>query len=148
MIDAHPGTLAIGNHSYTHRDFRTLSASTMRTELARTETAIARTCSQNPRPFFRPPYGGVSPAVLVAVGEAGYARTVTWEIDTIDWRPIADDPPGPTADEIVTKVVTRARNGSIVLMHLGGYETYAALPRLVDGLRDRGFDLVTLEELR
>lgn len=32
-------------------------------------------------------------------------------------------------------------------MHLGGYETLAALPAIVDGLRDRGFTLVTVVTL-
>jgi len=116
-------------------------------ELARTEAALAPWCSQNPRPFFRPPNGGVDADVLAAVGAAGYSRTVTWDVDTIDWRPIVNDPPGPTADQIVAKVLAKAQNGSIVLMHLGGYETFEALPRVVEGLRDRGFDLVTLDEL-
>ena len=147
IIDDHPSTLTLGNHSYTHRDFRTLTDAQIADELARTEAALAPWCSQNPRPFFRPPNGGVDGDVLAAVGAAGYARTVTWDVDTIDWRPIANDPPGPTADQIVAKVLANARNGSIVLMHFGGYETYEALPRVVQGLRDRGFELVTLDEL-
>jgi peptidoglycan/xylan/chitin deacetylase (PgdA/CDA1 family) len=44
-------------------------------------------------------------------------------------------------------VLDRAQNGSIVLMHLGGYETRDALPGIVDGLHRAGFDLVTLETL-
>jgi peptidoglycan/xylan/chitin deacetylase (PgdA/CDA1 family) len=148
IVDAHPVLFTLGNHSYTHRDFRDLTATQIRDELARTEDALARRCSQDPRPFFRPPNGGYDAAVLAAVGAAGYARTVTWDVDTIDWRPIANDPPGPTADRIVAKVLANAGNGSIVLMHLGGYETFEALPRIVEGLRDRGFDLVTLDELR
>jgi peptidoglycan/xylan/chitin deacetylase (PgdA/CDA1 family) len=148
IIDDHPSLFTLGNHSYTHRDFRDLTATQIRDELARTEDALASRCSQDPRPFFRPPNGGYDAAVLAAVGAAGYARTVTWDVDTIDWRPIANDPPGPTADQIVAKVLANAGNGSIVLMHLGGYETFEALPRIVEGLRDRGFDLVTLDELR
>ena len=70
-----------------------------------------------------------------------------WDIDTIDWRPIANDPPGPTADQMVAKVLDRAQNGSIVLMHLGGYETLAALPGIVDGLEAAAYDLVTLDEM-
>jgi len=147
MIDDHPELLTLGNHSYSHPDFRALSAAEIVSELRRTETAVAPYCAQDPRPFFRPPFGGYDTGVLVAVGSAGYSRTVLWDIDTIDWRPISNDPPGPTADEIVAKVLDNARGGSIVLMHLGGYETYAALPRLVAGLRDAGFDLVTLDEL-
>lgn len=147
LIDAHPGLFALGNHSYTHPDFRTLTAARMTSELRRTELAIAPWCAQDPRPLFRPPYGGYDAGVLAAVGAAGYGRTVLWDIDTIDWRPIDNDPPGPTADAIVAKVLANAQGGSIVLMHLGGYETYAALPGIVDGLGAAGFDLVNLDEL-
>jgi peptidoglycan/xylan/chitin deacetylase (PgdA/CDA1 family) len=147
IVDAHPSLLTLGNHSYTHRDFRTLAASEIRDELQRTDAAIAPHCSQDPRPFFRPPNGGSDAKVLAAVGATGYRYTVTWDIDTIDWRPIKNDPPGPTADQIVAKVLDRAQGGSIVLMHLGGYETFEALPRIVSGLRDAGFHLVTLNEL-
>ena len=147
MVEAHPDLFTLGNHSYTHRDFRTLTAAEIRDELRRTEEALAPYCSKDPRPFFRPPYGGYDADVLAAVGSAGYRYTVTWDIDTVDWRPIANDPPGPTSDEIVAKVLARAQGGSIVLDHLGGYETLDALPRVVSGLRDAGFQLVNLDEL-
>jgi peptidoglycan-N-acetylglucosamine deacetylase len=147
LVQAHPDLFTLGNHSYTHRDFRTLSSAQIAEELRRTEAAIAPYCSQDLHPFFRPPNGGYDTDVLEAVGAAGYRYTVTWEIDTIDWRPIKNDPPGPTADDIVGKVLGNAQNGSIVLMHLGGYETYDALPRMVAGLRDAGFHLVTLDQL-
>ena len=148
IIDAHSGQFTLGNHSYTHRDFRTLTAAEIRDELRRTEAAIAPYCGQALPPFFRPPNGGWDADVLASVGAAGYRDTITWDIDTIDWRPTSARPtPGPTADQIVSKVLANARGGSIVLMHLGGYNTYAALPRVVDGLRARGFDLVTLDEL-
>ena len=146
-IDAHPGLLTLGNHSYGHPDFRTLSAGAIKDELARTAAAIAPYCDQDPRPYFRPPFGGQDADVLAAVGAAGYRFTVMWDVDTIDWRPIKNDPPGPTADQIVKKVLSRAQGGSIVLMHLGGFETFEALPRIVDGLQAAGFDLVTLDEL-
>jgi|GEM_PF-4002786 len=32
-------------------------------------------------------------------------------------------------------------------MHLGGYETLAALPAIVEGLRGRGFTLVRVSDL-
>jgi len=147
IVDAHPDLFTLGNHSYTHRDFRTLSAAQIRDELRRTEAAVAQYCSQNPRPFFRPPSGGYDADVLAAVGAAGYRYTVTWDIDTIDWRPIKNDPPGPTADQIVAKVLGNAQGGSIVLMHLGGYETFEALPRIVQGLDGAGYDLVSLDRM-
>ena len=147
IVDDHPAQFTLGNHSYTHRDFRTLSAAEIDDELSRTVAAFAPSCDQDSRPFFRPPSGGYDADVLAAVGAAGYRKTVTWDIDTIDWRPIANDPPGPTADQMVAKVLGKAQNGSIVLMHLGGYETLAALPRIVAGLESAGYDLVTLDEM-
>ncbi len=146
-VEAHPELFTLGAHSYSHPDFRTLTAAEMASELQRAETAIARRCSEDPKPFFRPPYGGYSASVLATVGSAGYRWTVLWDIDTIDWRPLANDPPGPTADGIVDAVLANAQGGSIVLMHLGGYETYAALPRMVGGLMAAGFDLVNLDQL-
>jgi peptidoglycan/xylan/chitin deacetylase (PgdA/CDA1 family) len=147
IVEAHPELFTLGNHSYTHRDFRTLTAPEIRDQLRRTEAAIAPYCSQSLKPFFRPPNGGYNDAVLAAVGAAGYRYTVTWDIDTIDWRPIKNDPPGPTADQIVAKVLGQAQGGSIVLMHLGGYETFEALPRIVSGLGDARYELVNLDEL-
>jgi peptidoglycan/xylan/chitin deacetylase (PgdA/CDA1 family) len=147
IVEAHPELFTLGNHSYTHRDFRKLTKAEILEELDRSEAAIAPYCSQALPPFFRPPNGGYDSAVLAAVGAGGYRYTVTWDVDTIDWRPIVNDPPGPTADQIVTKVLGNAQSGSIVLMHLGGYETFDALPRIVAGLEAAGYDLVTLDEL-
>ncbi len=79
------------------------------------------------------------------VGAAGWSRLVLWDVDTIDWRSTADG--GPTADDIVTKVVSKAQGGSIVLMHLGGWHTLEALPGLMAGLGTLGLTPVTLDEL-
>lgn len=145
IVAEHPELFELGNHSYSHPDFRKLTAAQMSDELRRTEEAIGRVVDLDPAPLFRPPYGGWNDAVLEAVGKAGYSKTVMWDVDTIDWRPTTDG--GPTADDIVAKVVSQADRGSIVLMHLGGFNTLAALPRIVSELRSRGYELVTVGEL-
>ena len=147
IAQARPDLFTLGNHSYSHPDFRTLPNRRIRRQLRRTEAAVARWCTQNLRPFFRPPYGGVNDRVLATVGSVGYRFTVLWDVDTIDWRPVRNDPPGPTADQIVAKVLGNVRGGSIVLMHLGGYETLEALPGIVAGLADAGYRPVTLDSL-
>ena len=72
-----------------------------------------------------------------------------WDIDTIDWRPVdnGDGPPGPTAEQIVAKVKSNARGGSIVLMHLGGWHTLEALPGILQACEDLGLEPVTLSEM-
>lgn len=145
LIDAHPDLFDLGNHSYTHPDFRDLTPEQMRDELTRTEAVAGRAARASMRPWFRPPFGGHDADVVRNVAGAGYGYTVMWDIDTIDWRPEADG--GPTAPEIVDKVVSRSQGGSIVLMHLGGYNTLEALPAMIAGLRAKGLEPVTLDEM-
>ncbi len=114
-------------------------------ELADAAIVISAATGQDPRPYWRPPYGSIDTDVLAAAAAAGYTATFLWDIDTADWRPIADG--GPTAEHIAARVVTDAVNGSNVLFHLGGYETLDALRLLVPALRERGFTLTSLSDL-
>ena len=97
------------------------------------------------QPYWRPPYGSINQAVIEAAASVGYTKTFLWDIDTVDWKPIADG--GPTAEQIAAKVISNAVNGSNVLFHLGGYETLDSLELIVPGLRDRGFTLTSLSDL-
>ncbi|HWP63836.1 MAG TPA: polysaccharide deacetylase family protein [Candidatus Binatia bacterium] len=142
---AHPDLFRVGNHSWDHPNFTTLSAAQMVDQLERTEAVIEPTTGRSTRPWFRPPYGAQNATVRAAVGGAGWSYTVMWDIDTIDWKPESDG--GPTTDDIVAKVLSRVQGGSIVLMHLGGYHTLEALPRIVEGLRERGLVPVTLDTM-
>ena len=160
LIKAHPELFEIGNHTMHHCDLVgggggspttapcaevTPTAEFIRTELADAGSILAQLSGQQPAPYWRPPYGSVNQAVREAAASAGYTKTFMWDIDTIDWKPIADG--GPTAQQIAGKVVSNAQDGSIVLMHLGGYETLDALRLMIPALRDRGFLLTSLSDL-
>lgn len=140
-----PDLFAIGNHSWDHPDFTTLTAAQMADQLRSTEDAIRGLIGVSTAPWFRPPYGTWTSAVREGVGVAGWSSLVMWDVDTIDWKSTADG--GPTADDIVTKVIASAQGGSIVLMHLGGWHTLEALPDLLAGLQSRGLVPVTLPVL-
>jgi peptidoglycan/xylan/chitin deacetylase (PgdA/CDA1 family) len=139
-----PDLFDFANHSWDHPDFRDLSAAQMADQLASTETALAPIFGST-KPWFRPPFGGVSQAVLAGVGAAGWRYAVMWDVDMIDWRPEAEG--GPTAADMVVKLRDRAQGGSIVLMHLGGWNTLEALPGLLDAAADLGLEPVTLGEM-
>jgi len=142
LVAEHRDLFDLGNHSWSHPDFRDLDDAAMRDQLQRTEAAVLALINVSTRPWFRPPFGGLDDQIPAVVGSAGWGTTVMWDIDAIDWRPESDG--GPTAAQIVDKVVRAADGGSIVLMHLGGYNTLDALPGIVDGLRARGLTPVTL----
>src|SRR5919197_725292 len=130
VVRAHPELFDLGNHSWDNPDFTTLSASQIRDQLDRTESALVGLVGRSSRPFFRPPYGAWNQDVRAAVGRAGWRYMVMWDIDTIDWRPTSQG--GPTAADIEATVLANARGGSIILMHLGGYHTLEALPAILD----------------
>jgi peptidoglycan/xylan/chitin deacetylase (PgdA/CDA1 family) len=83
--------------------------------------------------------------VRTVVGGGGWHYIVTWDIDTNDLQ--SPSRGGPTAEDIQATVLANARGGSIVVMHLGGYRTLAALPAILDGLAARGLRPVTLTEM-
>ncbi len=140
-----PDLFVFGNHSWDHPDFTTLSATQMADQLTKTETALASLIGAPTQPYFRPPFGAWTAAVRSGVGAAGWADLVMWDVDTIDWKNTADG--GPSAKDIVAKVLGQAQGGSIVLMHLGGWHTLEALPDLLAGLQANGLTPVTLRTM-
>ena len=139
-----PDLFDIGNHSWSHPDFRDLTAAQMADQLTRTQAALLPICGST-KPWFRPPYGGWNEAVRAGVGAAGWRTMVMWDVDMIDWRPEADG--GPTAADMAAKLQANARGGSIVLMHLGGYNTLEALPGILAAAGNLGLEPVTLSEM-
>lgn len=145
VVDASDGLLGIGNHTYSHPDLRKLTDAQIHDEIGRAAAALAGYCADDPRPFFRPPYGYYTARVLAAIGAAGYRDTIMWDDTTDDWRAMKDG--GPTADVLTDRIVTNAQNGSIILMHLGGYEDLEALPAILAGIRAKGLEPVSLATL-
>lgn len=161
VIRAHPELFEVGNHTMHHCDLvhgglgspttapcKTSGRPTadfVRKELTDAAAILAAGTGQQPVPYWRPPYGTYDQALLNVAAGIGYGKAMLWDIDTIDWKPISEG--GPTAQQIADKVVAKAVSGSVVLDHLGGYETLAALKLMVPRLRQRGFLLTSLSDL-
>ena len=145
LVKAHPELFRIGNHSWDHPDFTTISVSAMQSQLNQTESAVSPLAGASTKPFFRAPYGAYNSTVLATVGALGWHYVVGWDVSTGDSSTIAEG--GPTAAAIVAKVKANVQPGSIVLMHLGGSNTYAALPGVVSAVQAKGLKPVTISEL-
>jgi peptidoglycan/xylan/chitin deacetylase (PgdA/CDA1 family) len=156
VVRAHPELFEVGNHTQHHCNLRDggggascptspPSAAFIRGELTSAEPVITAVAGQDPTPYWRPPYGAYDARVLTAAADAGYTRTFMWSIDTIDWRPERQG--GPTAYDIALKIRTNAASGTIVLSHLGGYNTLDALPYALAGLRANGLQPTSLSDL-
>lgn len=127
----------VANHSTKH-DARPPQADLENTNRLIEDATGVKPCT------FRPPYGEVD-ANVVAGAKAAGLDTVLWDVDTQDWQSSS------TVDSIVENVTSNTGNGSIILMHDGGDQprpkTVEVLPKLIDALREEGFNFVTVSEL-
>jgi peptidoglycan/xylan/chitin deacetylase (PgdA/CDA1 family) len=110
--------------------------------IAQGETMILSAAGKTARPFFRPPGGVENDNVRKLAAQIGY-RTVTWSINP------HDELTTTSRAEIVSRVLTSSslKNGAIILLHVNGPNTAAALGDLITGLKAKGFRLVTLVRL-
>jgi peptidoglycan/xylan/chitin deacetylase (PgdA/CDA1 family) len=139
----------VGNHSVSHPYFTKLSDAQVTAQVQGAQQAILRANGADSRPLFRFPYGDVDSRVLGDVNRLGYA-SVRWTVDSLGWKGTSG---GQTVQSVVNRVLAAAQPGEIVLMHLGSNPDdgttldAAALPAIIDGLRARGYGLVTLNAL-
>jgi peptidoglycan/xylan/chitin deacetylase (PgdA/CDA1 family) len=125
----------IGNHSMMH------SPGPSREDLSEASATIEAATGFRPCRF-RPPGGEVDDQ-LVRDAEALGMTTVLWNVDPGDWR--LQEP-----SEMLALTLDAVEPGSIVLLHDGGGDRTATaemVPQLIDGLRKRGFELVTVTRL-
>gem|GEM_PF-6100035 len=126
----------IGNHSWSHLNFRDISHEEVVSQIVRTDAAIERAIGVKPR-FVRPPMGLFDTNVRLAVGDRQIAM---WSIDTLDWK---HKNWGKTMDAIVGKV----RDGDIILIHDLVDSTANNIEELIIYLKEEGYQLVTMSEL-
>jgi peptidoglycan-N-acetylglucosamine deacetylase len=125
----------IGDHTMNHVEYPGYAQIAGAAERIRQYTGF-RPC------LFRPPGGAVDSSVIGTAGSLGL-KTITWDVDPRDWSL-------PGTEEIYSNIVDNAKPGAIILMHDGGGprdETLAALPRVIDTLRARGYGFETVSAL-
>jgi peptidoglycan/xylan/chitin deacetylase (PgdA/CDA1 family) len=131
---------AIGNHTYSHPPlFCFLSPARLRAEIERAQDAILRVTGVRPR-HFRSPVGLRHPILKLALERAAL-ELVLWRLRTYDTRAV-------TSETLRRRILERVRPGAIVLLHdrsgPGASAMLSALPDVIDGLRARGYELVTV----
>lgn len=131
----------LGNHSFTHPKFTTLTQTQVAQELSRTEAAVSAAAGKPlPMRYFRFPYGDRNKEIKRWVAEQGY-QSVFWDIDPQGWRRTM------TATTVISFVLANAHPGGIVLMHCYAPADEAALPDVIAGLQAMGYRLDSLSNI-
>lgn len=125
----------INSHSYSHADFSKLTAEAIQDEIQKTTIAVYEATEYNVR-FFRPPYGSYNDLVK----ENAFFPLVLWSVDPRDWD--TDDP-----NVVYENVINAVSDGDVILLHEIHDSTVEALPRILEELNNRGYQIVTIEEM-
>ena len=126
------------NHSNTHPHMPKLSEADMEKQISACNNKIKAITGVSPI-LFRPPYGDYSNALVKTTQGLGmYA--IQWDVDSLDWK-------NPTPQQIIDRVTSKVKPGSIVLFHNGAKNTPAALPSILKTLQSQGYTIVPVSQL-
>ena len=130
----------LGNHTYRHLTMTSLSPSVDDSEITKCADILRRLTGSQGR-WFRPS-GTVhaTPAILAAAGRAGYATSLSYDVDPADYT-------DPGSALVTRRVLAAVGPGSIVSLHLGHAGTVQAMPSILGGLQKRGLAVVTMSTL-
>lgn len=133
----------LANHSWDHGDLARFDADRAYADLLRAHEAIIDVTGQEPT-LMRPPYGHFGGGAVLAAARLKY-RLVLWSLQMLESRYLGD--PAGHARHMVEAI----HPGAIVLAHdIGKPDRLVAidgLPDMIVGLRERGFEFVTVSQL-
>lgn len=130
--------LEIGTHSNTHPDMVKLDRATMKSELETSMKKIKDATGKDVN-LFRAPFGSYNNALL-ETAESLNLKTIQWDVDSLDWK-------GLSASEITSRVISRVKNGSIILMHNNSDHVLDGLRLILNRLTVAGYKVTSVGEL-
>lgn len=128
----------VGNHSDTHPHLPKMEKEKIKEQIENCNKKIESAGA--PRPIlFRPPYGDYNNCVVESTNELNM-HCIQWDVDSLDWK-------NPSADDMVKRIKTKIKPGSIILMHNGAKNTPEALPKIIDTIKSEGYEIVPISQI-
>lgn len=125
----------IGSHAQNHKNLAKMTKEQQYKQIKYSIDKIEEITKTKVR-YFRPPFGQYNEDTMSIIHELDLVP-IMWEITSFDWEHKS------TADKIVSNVVEHMKDGSIILLH-ELKQTVAALPLIIDGIRERGYEFTVL----
>ncbi|MBI5531035.1 MAG: polysaccharide deacetylase family protein [Candidatus Doudnabacteria bacterium] len=127
----------LGNHSYTHQRMVFKSPSFISSELGKTNEEIRKTGFAGVINF-RPPYGKKLLFLPWYANKLGM-KTIMWNIEVDSNK---------SSDQIAKYVLDNVSPGSIIILHpMYNRSDLEAIPKVIAGLKEQGYNLLTVNEL-
>lgn len=130
----------LANHSESHLEMSKLSTDEIKNELLCVHEKVKELTGVE-MTLFRPPYGDYDNDLVITAKDCNY-YTIQWSVDSLDWKDYG-------VESIIDTVLNHKAldNGAIILMHNGAKFTAEALPQVIEGLQNKGYEIVPISEL-
>ncbi len=125
----------IGNHSYSHVQLNAMKEVEACQEITKANQVIAEITGETPN-YVRPPFGAWSHNLDCITNMI----VVLWDVDPLDWQ-------CQNTDLVVKRVVSKVKEGDIILLHDSYESTVEAAFQIIDTLEKEGYEFVTLDEI-
>lgn len=131
----------VASHSYYHKNVTTMTTQEVQEDVVKAHKAITNAIQQKPKLYFRPAEGIMTNEIAKMIIATGYEVVALYDIASFDWNPEL------TTNEIVERVMTRAKPGSVVVMHImDNRKTAEALPIIIEKLTAEGYDFKKMSD--
>ena len=140
MLQARNSGHLLGNHTYDH--LMGWDLATLVNQLNQCDQAFVDAGVGSPKPLFRPAGTDINIFTNIAAQQTGYTEIVWANMDPVDWSD-----PEPEGSAMVQCILDTVEPGDIILLHVGTTVTPQVLPQLLQGLIDKGYSMLNLEQM-
>lgn len=133
----------VGNHSWHHPDMAQITnPEKFKEEFESVEKSYKEITGKDMKKFFRPPMGKFNENSLKMTKDLGY-KTIFWSFAYKDW--LTDQQ--PSKEEGKKKILEKAHNGEIMLLHAVSSTNTSILGEVLEQLKSEGYEFKSLDEL-
>ena len=126
----------LANHSNTHPNFTKLTAGQIQEQIAAVEPYLYNAVGDTYLEVVRIPGGSNTERIRANTAHP----IIIWSIDPLDWR-------DRNEDIVYKRIMEKAHDGGVILLHDLYPTSIAAGLRAIDSLREQGYEFVTVSEL-
>lgn len=128
----------VANHSESHAHVNNLNYEKNVEQIIKCSDRINKITGK-PTTLYRGPYGEYNNTVIKAAEDNKHTM-IQWNIDSLDYK-------GLTGEQMWERIEPKLAKGSIILMHNGTENTALSLDIIINNIKEKGYDLVTVSEL-
>ena len=125
----------VASHTMYHQNLVMIPYDSVESDIDVAKAVFRDILGNSPR-LTRPPYGNFDEDVLDLAG----TPIILWSVDPQDWR-------YKDAEIVVDNVMSQVHDGAIILLHDVHPSTVKAIPKLIDTLRESGYEVATISEM-